>query len=70
MDLLGAVDAVLMQMDREEGQKFALTAIYKSIASPPAGRNFPRSHQTFRKKGNSGRAKRTVLHLILRHQSA
>ena len=33
MDLLGAVAAVLMQIDRREAQKFVLTAIYKGIAS-------------------------------------
>ena len=74
IDLLEAVDAVLMQMDRGKAQNFALTAIYKGIASPAARKNIPRGRQILRKKWNNRKRpilavilvmeKKTVLHLI------
>lgn len=79
--MLAVVEDVVEEMeipeavDKDKAQIIAPIAMYQSLASPPAGRNISRSHQTLRKKGNSRKrpipaeirvlAKRTVLHLIL-----
>ena len=65
---------VFMQIDIGKAQKFALTTIYKGIASQSARKKIPRYRQILRQKRNSRKRpiltiiqaikKKTVLYLI------